>query len=125
MAHQCPQSCSPKGELITNSSVRDWKNGVSIANMYLLDVGNLPRGPAMGAVLPGVRCKREEERRRQLAAPGEFSESQTHMTEIQRRLQDGVTLSDEDVRVEGEEGRTRMDFIKKVKTQEKRAVLSC
>lgn len=28
------------------------------------------------------------------------------------------------LRVEGEEGRTRMDFIKKVKTQEKRAVLS-
>lgn len=124
MVHQCPQSCSPKGELITNSSVRDWKDGVSIANVYLVDVGNLPRGPAMGTVLPGVRCECEEERRRQFAAPGEFSESQTRMTEIRRRLQAGVTLSDKDVRVEGEEGRTRMDFIKKVKTQEKRAELS-
>lgn len=65
--------------------------------MCLLDVGNLPRGPAMGTVLPGVCCKCEEERRKQFTAPGEFSESQTHMTEIQRRLQDGVTLSDEDV----------------------------
>lgn len=101
MAHQCPQSCSPKGELITNSSVRDLKDGVSIANVYLLDVGNLPRGPVMGTVLPGVCCKCEEERRRQFAAPGEFSESQTHKTEIQRRLQDGVTLSDEDVEGRG------------------------
>lgn len=101
MAHQCPQTCSPKGELITNSSVRDLKDGVSIANVYLLDVGNLPRGPAMGTVLPGVRCKCEEERRRQFAAPGEFSESQTHMTEIQRRLQDGVTLSDKDAEGRG------------------------
>lgn len=69
--------------------------------MYLLDVENLPRGPAMGMVLPGVRCKCEEERRRQSAAPGEFSESQTHMTEIQRRLQGGVTLSAEDVEGRG------------------------
>lgn len=66
--------------LIYNSSARDLKDGVSITNVYLLDVG-----PAMCMVLSGVHCKCEEQRG-QFAALGEFSESQTHLIEIQRRV---------------------------------------
>lgn len=51
----------------------------------------------MCTVLSGAHCKYEEERSRQFAALGESSESQTHMVEIQRRLQDGVTLSSNNV----------------------------
>lgn len=62
------------------------KDGVSITEAYLLDVGNFQRGPAMSKVLPGTHYKGEEERRSQFAALWESSESQTHMLEIQRRL---------------------------------------
>lgn len=63
------------------------KDGVFITKAYLLDVGNFPRGPAMSIVLSGTHCKCEEERRSQFVTLGEFSESQTHMFEIQRRTE--------------------------------------
>lgn len=68
------------------------KDRVSITKAYLLDVGNFPRGPAMSKVLSGAHCKCEEERRSQFAILGEFSESQTHMLEIQRRTSSGLDV---------------------------------
>jgi hypothetical protein len=55
------------------------KDGVSIIEVYLVNVGNLPRGPAMNKVLSGAHCKGEEERRSQFVPlVGAFRQSDSH-----------------------------------------------